>query len=256
MSTQLKVASEPLLAKGTPVPSRVTSPSQLRTARLPYSESLARDIESLSSLLNAVYALLANKPPVITGIDLANGQTGTSIPIAQLIKPFVGDSGAGGKSGLVPAPAAGDASANKYLKADGTWSASAQADLHFQGLHADRPSALGLANGTLYYETDRQVTYTVSEGDWLYASGAQLATTALRPQDLGPNDAGYLFVASDQSVLSVWNGTGWLQLTSGPGTGPSVWGPSPANFLWGPVTAGQPGFTWGQSISGSTIVWG
>ena len=32
---------------------------------------------------------------------------------------FVGDSGSGGASGIVPAPAAGDAS--KYLKGDGTW---------------------------------------------------------------------------------------------------------------------------------------
>ena len=34
---------------------------------------------------------------------------------------MVGDSGAGGTKGLVPAPAAGDAAAAKYLKADGTW---------------------------------------------------------------------------------------------------------------------------------------
>lgn len=36
-------------------------------------------------------------------------------------KVFVGDSGAGGVIGLVPAPAAGDAAALKFLKADGTW---------------------------------------------------------------------------------------------------------------------------------------
>lgn len=37
---------------------------------------------------------------------------------------MVGDSGAGGTKGLVPAPAAGDAAALKFLKADGTWAAS------------------------------------------------------------------------------------------------------------------------------------
>jgi hypothetical protein len=37
---------------------------------------------------------------------------------------FVGDSGSGGVAGLVPAPAAGDAAANKFLKADGTWATS------------------------------------------------------------------------------------------------------------------------------------
>ena len=34
---------------------------------------------------------------------------------------LVGDSGAGGTAGIAPAPGAGDAAADKYLKADGTW---------------------------------------------------------------------------------------------------------------------------------------
>ena len=43
---------------------------------------------------------------------------------ATSIVVFAGDSGSGGTSGLVPAPAAGDALANKFLKADGTWAAA------------------------------------------------------------------------------------------------------------------------------------
>jgi hypothetical protein len=38
-----------------------------------------------------------------------------------MLNPFVGDSGSGGLQGLVPAPAAGDAQAGKFLSADGTW---------------------------------------------------------------------------------------------------------------------------------------
>jgi hypothetical protein len=38
---------------------------------------------------------------------------------------MVGDSGSGGTKGAVPAPAAGDAAASKFLKADGTWAAPA-----------------------------------------------------------------------------------------------------------------------------------
>ncbi len=38
-----------------------------------------------------------------------------------ILNTMVGDSGAGGTKGLVPAPAAGDAAASKFLKADGTW---------------------------------------------------------------------------------------------------------------------------------------
>lgn len=39
-----------------------------------------------------------------------------------LLNAFVGDSGSGGTKGLVPAPVSGDASAGKFLKADGSWS--------------------------------------------------------------------------------------------------------------------------------------
>jgi len=38
-----------------------------------------------------------------------------------ILDDFVGDSGAGGLKGLVPAPAAGDAAADKFLKASGSW---------------------------------------------------------------------------------------------------------------------------------------
>lgn len=38
-----------------------------------------------------------------------------------MLNAMVGDSGSGGTKGLVPAPATGDAAANKFLKADGTW---------------------------------------------------------------------------------------------------------------------------------------
>lgn len=34
---------------------------------------------------------------------------------------FKGDLGSGGRKGLVPAPAAGDAASGKFLKADATW---------------------------------------------------------------------------------------------------------------------------------------
>lgn len=50
-----------------------------------------------------------------TPLDLTATQT------TAMLNNFVGDSGAGGTKGLVPAPAAGDAAALKFLKADGTW---------------------------------------------------------------------------------------------------------------------------------------
>lgn len=45
----------------------------------------------------------------------------TATQATALLNAMVGDSGSGGTKGLAPAPAAGDAAANKFLKADGTW---------------------------------------------------------------------------------------------------------------------------------------
>lgn len=46
--------------------------------------------------------------------------TSGTVPVARL-PVMVGDAGAGGTAGLVPAPSAGDAAAGKFLGAGGTW---------------------------------------------------------------------------------------------------------------------------------------
>jgi hypothetical protein len=53
------------------------------------------------------------------GLTWTSGTGGQTT--ADNLPDFTGDSGTGGDKGVVPAPAAGDAAANKYLKADGTW---------------------------------------------------------------------------------------------------------------------------------------
>lgn len=63
-----------------------------------------------------------------TGTGLAKLTSGvvsalTSAQATTELNAFVGDSGAGGTKGLVPAPATGDS--GKYLKGDGTWTAVA-----------------------------------------------------------------------------------------------------------------------------------
>ncbi len=45
----------------------------------------------------------------------------TGTQVAVIVDAFIGDSGSGGLKGEVPAPAAGDAAANKFLKANGSW---------------------------------------------------------------------------------------------------------------------------------------
>lgn len=58
----------------------------------------------------------------------------TGTEVTAMLNAVVGDSGAGGTKGLVPAPAAGDAAAEKYLNADGTWG-------------VPKPHAFALING-------------------------------------------------------------------------------------------------------------
>lgn len=68
----------------------------------------------------------------VTTINTGTGLTGGPITgsgtigidadvLTSLLFVFEGDAGAGGEQGLVPAPAAGDAAAGKYLKADGSF---------------------------------------------------------------------------------------------------------------------------------------
>lgn len=49
----------------------------------------------------------------------------TAAEATAVLNAFTGDSGSGGVKGLVPAPAAGDAAASKFLSAAGTWTAPA-----------------------------------------------------------------------------------------------------------------------------------
>lgn len=53
----------------------------------------------------------------------ANTADLTTTQVTAMLSTLIGDAGSGGTKGLVPAPAAGDAAAGKYLKADGTWTA-------------------------------------------------------------------------------------------------------------------------------------
>lgn len=79
----------------------------------------------------------------------------TATQATAILNNFVGDSGSGGTKGMVPAPAAGDAAANKFLKADGAWAS---------------PSVAGA--------TLQRVEFT-SSGNWSVPSGVTAARVTL-----------------------------------------------------------------------------
>jgi hypothetical protein len=61
---------------------------------------------------------------------------------------MVGDSGSGGTSGAVPKPASGDAAANKYLKANGTWAVVSSITLKTNSTNNGSQAILNLVAGT------------------------------------------------------------------------------------------------------------
>lgn len=68
----------------------------------------------------------------------------TQVPI------LVGDSGAGGTAGVAPAPTAGDAAANKYLKADGTWAVPSGSSFTSSYQYWDGGGSYGSTNTTVW----------------------------------------------------------------------------------------------------------
>lgn len=75
----------------------------------------------------------------------------TATQATAILDNLVGDSGAGGTKGLAPAPAAGDAAAGKFLKADGTWTAPATGGSHalMDGATVTDSVAVTVAKGSI-----------------------------------------------------------------------------------------------------------
>lgn len=86
---------------------------------------LASNVPASGSLTNAMLADMAAAriKGRASGAGTGAPQDLTGTQATVILDAMVGDSGAGGTKGLVPAPAAGDAAASKFLKADGTWTA-------------------------------------------------------------------------------------------------------------------------------------
>lgn len=85
------------------------------------------------------------------------------------------------------------------------------------GTHAARLTQLtgDLAEGTLYFETDRTVVYQLRKLSnvltWVWVAGAMSGLLAARPADLGTNDTGFIFNSTD-ALDYRWSGAAWVAL--------------------------------------------
>ena len=83
---------------------------------------LSGTYQPLDSDLTTIAGLTATSNNFIQSASSAWASR-TPTQVTATLDAMVGDSGSGGTKGLVPAPAAGDAAASKFLKADATWAA-------------------------------------------------------------------------------------------------------------------------------------
>ncbi|MGE3331985.1 MAG: hypothetical protein AB7J37_13725, partial [Candidatus Melainabacteria bacterium] len=79
---------------------------------------IADDAITNAKLANMAQATIKGRE---TGAGTGDPVDLTATQATAILNAFVGDSGSGGTKGLVPAPASGDAAANKFLKASGAW---------------------------------------------------------------------------------------------------------------------------------------
>lgn len=80
--------------------------------------SLADDSVTNAKLANMAQATIKGRA---SGAGTGDPTDLTATQATAILNAVVGDSGAGGTKGLVPAPSAGDAAAGKFLKADGSF---------------------------------------------------------------------------------------------------------------------------------------
>ena len=90
-------------------------------------------------------------------------------------KAFIGDSGSGGKKGLVPAPGAGDSA--KYLKADGTWATVGTTDnIPFTFAISDEISNITTGTAKITWRTPYACTLTGVRASLVTASSSGTPT--------------------------------------------------------------------------------
>jgi hypothetical protein len=120
----------------------------------------------------------------------------TGTQATALLVGMVGDSGAGGTKGLVPAPAAGDAAAAKFLKADGSWAAPSGS-----GAPSSAEYVVKSLDGGLSAE---RVLTDNSSILWDWATGSQVAGKAVETWGIAFSDEATAITTGTSKATFMW----------------------------------------------------
>lgn len=112
-----------------------------------------------------------------------------------ILNAFVGDSGAGGTKGLVPAPAAGDAAAGKYLDSDGNWTTPPNVDFAWDTL----------GSGSLSSSSSGSVTGIANNYTEIMIAAEGMAPSAVATMNVEYGDSG----GFDTSGYTPTGANGW-----------------------------------------------
>jgi microcystin-dependent protein len=110
----------------------------------------------------------------------------TAAQVAAILPAMIGDAGAGGTKGLVPAPAAGDAAAGRFLRADGAWATTGA-------------SLTTASNAETLIGTDASKAVTPDSNAALWEKGADIASAAT----LTIGDGGYFNITGSTTVTAL-----------------------------------------------------
>lgn len=124
------------------------------------SSTLAATATAVKSVADSLSGKVASTRTISTTLPITGGGD-LSTDRTLAINNFTGDSGSGGAKGTVPAPAAGDAAAGKFLKADGTWAAPSSSGGSSYVAQFSKAGTVATGTGTFRWYNDSGATRTI-----------------------------------------------------------------------------------------------